>query len=293
VAYSGIIRHCLISAPGDVEPGDLAIIRNQINRWNGLYGRIFGASIIPISWGTHAAAEFGRAPQEIINKQLVDRCDMCIAVFAARLGTPTKNAESGTAEEIERLANTPHRYVGVLRSLRSIPPNRINPRQLQRLDKYLAKIEDKSLVMLYDSDAALVERVDAILAWAASSDQSRSTIELEHRRTADVWPRVEIEDKPSPSGGTYRNWNLVLTNRGEGVARNIYLATEVTAAGEPWEIVTGTDKFQPDVEALGPDGADISFPIAASMVSAGQIRCIVKWTDEAGEHSNRATLRLK
>ncbi len=55
--------------------------------------------MLPISWGQHAAAVFGRPPQEIINEQLVDECDGCIAIFHMRLGTATESAESGTAEE--------------------------------------------------------------------------------------------------------------------------------------------------------------------------------------------------
>jgi hypothetical protein len=45
----------------------------------------------------------GERPQAIINRQLVDDADLLFAVFSTRLGSPTGVAESGTAEEIERL----------------------------------------------------------------------------------------------------------------------------------------------------------------------------------------------
>jgi hypothetical protein len=60
MSYDGIIRQCLVSSPSDVPRGDLAIIRTEINRWNGVYGPQFRTSITPISWGLHAAAEFAR-----------------------------------------------------------------------------------------------------------------------------------------------------------------------------------------------------------------------------------------
>jgi hypothetical protein len=293
VSYSAMVRRCLISSPGDVLSSDLTIIRNQINRWNGVYGETFGTSILPISWGMHAAAEFGQAPQEILNRQLVDRCDMCIAIFAARLGTATKKAESGTAEEIERLAEA-GKYVGVLRSTRPVTTNSIKVTQLRSLEKYLNKISGKSLVMEYADDAQLNERVDTILAWAASGDQSRSATELAHKYSADVWPTVEVSDHLSPRGTRVRNWYLLLTNRGDGTARDVRVKTEPITAGEAWEFVTGIDEDAPDVEVLGPNGGpnQIRLPIGAAMNSAGQVRCIVTWTDDRGEHSNRATLRL-
>src|SRR5258708_31902797 len=110
MAYSALVRRLLISCPGDVPISDLTIVHKAINRWNGIYGESFGTAVVPISWGTHAAAEFGDSPQEILNSQLVDRSDICLALFANRLGTPTASAESGTADEIERIA-TARRYV--------------------------------------------------------------------------------------------------------------------------------------------------------------------------------------
>jgi hypothetical protein len=301
MAYSGTIRRCLISSPSDVATSDLTIVRNQMNRWNGVYGHTFATAVIPISWGTHAAAEFGQAPQEILNKQLVDRCDMCIAIFATRLGTETRNAESGTAEEIERLADA-NKYVGVLRSLKPIESvKNINATQLRKLDKYLNKISDKSLVMDYKDDAELVNRIDAMLTWAVSSDQSRSVTELAHatgipQSYAEVWPRVESEDRirTSPRGElrTSRNWYLVLTNTGNSPARDVRITVEAPDGGPTsWGIHGISENGQPDVEILAPNGGEARFPIFMSLASGPQSRCTVTWTDERGEQSNTATLQ--
>src|ERR1043166_7057649 len=45
----------------------------------------------------------GDRPQGVINTQLVDRCDILIAVFWKSVGSPTGVAPSGTIEEIERV----------------------------------------------------------------------------------------------------------------------------------------------------------------------------------------------
>ena len=301
MAYSGTIRRCLISSPSDVPHGDLTIVRNQMNRWNGVYGQTFATAIIPISWGTHAAAEFGQAPQEILNKQLVDRCDMCIAIFATRLGTATRNAESGTAEEIERLADA-NKYVGVLRSLK--PPDsvkNINATQLRKLEKYLDKISDKSLVMDYKDDAELVNRIDAMVTWAVSSDQSRTVTELGHatgmaQSYAEVWPRLESEDRIRTSSrgqlSTSRNWYLVLANTGTSPARGVRFKLESPDGGPTsWILANASRDSQPEIEVLAPHGGEARFPIFLSLASGPQSRCIVTWTDERGEQSNMATLQ--
>ena len=84
MVYSVLARRLLISCPGGIPTTDLSLIQKAITRWNGIYGENFETAIIPISRGAHAAAEFGDAPQKLLNKQLVDRCDMCLALFAKR-----------------------------------------------------------------------------------------------------------------------------------------------------------------------------------------------------------------
>jgi hypothetical protein len=86
MSYNATVRRLLISCPGDIPQADLAIVRRAISRWNAVYGHQFASVIVPVSCGSNAAAEFGRHPQEILNEQLVDDCNICVAIFANRLG---------------------------------------------------------------------------------------------------------------------------------------------------------------------------------------------------------------
>ena len=54
----------------------------------------------PVREETHVTLEMGKSPQEIINKT-VEQCDVMIAVFWTRIGSPTDRAESGSMEEIK------------------------------------------------------------------------------------------------------------------------------------------------------------------------------------------------
>ena len=57
--------------------------------------------LLPVGWETHATPAMGDRPQAIINKQILAGCDLLVAVFWTRLGSPTGAAASGTVEEIE------------------------------------------------------------------------------------------------------------------------------------------------------------------------------------------------
>lgn len=96
MAYPTLALHVLISAPGDVPTGDMAVIRRTISQWNLNFGRVVGLTALPVSWTEHAVAEFGERPQAVLNSQIVEEADMAIALFYDRLGTPTGVAESGT-----------------------------------------------------------------------------------------------------------------------------------------------------------------------------------------------------
>jgi hypothetical protein len=300
MAYSGLIRRLLISCPSDLPMSDLAVVHKAINRWNGVYGHSFGAAIIPISWGTHAAAEFGGAPQELLNRQLVDGCDMCLALFANRLGTRTVLAESGTAEEIERIAET-GRYVAVLRSRRQVDTSRIDLAQAQRLEKYLETLQVRALILDYATDDELSQKVDTILAAAVARDQGRAELQLQQepaqvpQRIAEVWPRIDSSERTNYLGNgptTTRNWYLVLANTGDAPARNVRVKLEPYSDGQrAWDILADNVESETEIEVLAPH-TEVRFLVVATMGMSPQIRCIVSWSDERGEQENIATLRL-
>jgi len=57
---------------------------------------------MPVGWETHAAPDLSGRAQGIINDRLLKDCDLLIGVFWTKLGTPTGDYQSGTAEEIIR-----------------------------------------------------------------------------------------------------------------------------------------------------------------------------------------------
>ena len=91
----------MIASPGDVEQ-EREEVRNAIYNWNDINTKNTSMILNPIGWETHGAPEMGDRAQALINKRLLTDCDLLIAVFWTRIGTPTGSYESGTVEEIER-----------------------------------------------------------------------------------------------------------------------------------------------------------------------------------------------
>ncbi|WP_203930109.1 hypothetical protein [Virgisporangium ochraceum] len=291
----------LISCPGDVTESDLAVVRNAITRWNGTYGERFGAVVLPVSWNHNAAAEFGRPPQESINEQLVDRCDICIAIFANRIGTPTASTESGTTEEIDRV-NKNGGYVGILRSVRPADTRSIDPDQLGRLRNYLDDIKTNSLVLEYEDNVTLAANVEQILVAAVSRNRGRAEVQLASpsaakAQYAEIWPRTTSEEKVRTNSrgqvSSSRNWYIALFNSGKAPARNVKFDVKDERSGDdvPWRIIVSDVDTPFDVAVLAPN-SEVRFPVALGMGMPVQARCVVTWDDDRGRQTNEATIRL-
>jgi hypothetical protein len=303
IPFSALVRRLLISCPGDVSADDIATVQQAITRWNGIYGERFGATVIPVHWSVHAAPQFGTPPQQVLNQQIVDRCDVALAIFANRLGTPTSVAPSGTAEEIQRLHGA-GKYVGILRCRRLVNPASIDLDQAQDLERYLSDVKAHALLLEYEDSATLMNQVDAFLVAAVAHDQGRTEVQLQNAsqigpssRVAEVWPRVEVTEHLRPDGRgrmqVDRHWYLILSNTGDAPARNVQfrLTADGTQESGQWQVITETGEELPQVPVLAPRG-ETRFSILVVMESAVQTQCIVTWDDDRGRQENTATLRL-
>jgi hypothetical protein len=153
----GLIFRVLVASPGDCVQ-ERKIIPEVIADWNAVNSLSTAAVVEPVRWETHSRPEMGDRPQAIINKQLVRHCDILIGAFWTRLGTPTGDAESGTAEEIEefRKAGKP-----VLLYFSSAPvvPDSLDSKQYQALLGYRRSLDKEGLFSPYENHAAFREQL--------------------------------------------------------------------------------------------------------------------------------------
>jgi hypothetical protein len=84
-------------------PSDLHVEREAIpklfDRWNTGH-EDQNILIRPIMWETSSIPELGDHPQHILDRQIIERADLLVAIFWTKIGSPTPTAASGTIEEI-------------------------------------------------------------------------------------------------------------------------------------------------------------------------------------------------
>jgi hypothetical protein len=149
VAYSARVFRVLIASPSDVEEERDAVV-SVIQAWNDLHSRSREIVLLPLRWETHTAPEFGTRPQEVINRAIVDDCDLLVGIFWTRLGSPSGKADSGTIEEIER-ASKANKPVMLYFSRTAINPDDIDMEQWARLKLFEASVKKNALVETYKS----------------------------------------------------------------------------------------------------------------------------------------------
>jgi hypothetical protein len=99
----GAFVRVFIASPGDVyQERDEAC--RMIHNWNAAHSMSRSVLIEPVRVETHSHAVQGGHPQDLINSQLLDRCDLLVAILWSRLGTPTNSDLSGTVQEIREFA---------------------------------------------------------------------------------------------------------------------------------------------------------------------------------------------
>ena len=136
------MEYCVFVASSSDTAEERQVISDVIKDWNSANADTSGLHLRDLRWERDSVPEMG-PPQEVLNRQLVDRADIVIAVFSSRLGTPTNDALSGTVEEIER-ARSAGKPVLIYFSAAPLPRDH-DPQQLQRLNEYKNRLKKESL----------------------------------------------------------------------------------------------------------------------------------------------------
>jgi hypothetical protein len=296
MAYPTLALHLLISAPGDVPVADMAVIRKTISQWNLNLGRHVGLTVLPVSWTEHAVAEFGERPQAILNHQIVEEADLAVALFHDRLGTPTGEAESGTAEEIKVLVEAGKSVAVLVNSAPRPPLNGAALDERQRLTAYLEELRKSALVFEYAHEGVLVGHLNNFLSRAtARFQQSVGSSKEEEPEGPDlsegVWPRAEVREsvKTDNKGRvkTQRHWSLVLHNTSRGPASDVDFEFE----NLPEDALFRVQREEGPLGTI-PPSQEARFPLLLAMGSPNAVDCSVTWTDATdNSRETRATVR--
>ena len=148
MSYHAKVFKVMIASPGDVAE-ERNVIREVIHEWNIIHSETRKIVLLPVGWDTHSSPELGERPQAIINKQVLETCDVLVGVFWTRIGTNTGIYPSGTVEEIEmhlKLGKPAMLYF----SNQPVHPDRIDYQQYSRLKEFKEGCESRGLCETYD-----------------------------------------------------------------------------------------------------------------------------------------------
>ena len=211
MAFHAIVLRVLVASPGDL-PEEREAIPQIIRRWNSRHAEREGIVLLPIMWEIDGTPgyEQGKDGQEILNKDMVDKCDLVVAVFYSRLGTPTLRAKSGTVEEIQRFVDC-KKPVAVYFSDRPLPPSAINTDQLSELRTFKQDFRQKGLGFDFSDIAQFREMLrDHIDSLAKQT--------LERIKMGGIQSDVASNGNASPSSADSVNSRQVRVEVGLGFA---------------------------------------------------------------------------
>jgi hypothetical protein len=149
MTFKADVLRVLIASPADLAEERITA-REAINDWNVQHSATEMVVLLPVTWETHSRPAIGDRPQAILNRQLVDNCDILIGMFWARLGSDTGKAPSGSVEEIDRGAAA-GKPVMVYFSDRPISPSTINLEQFTKLSSFKEQTMKTALVGSFSS----------------------------------------------------------------------------------------------------------------------------------------------
>jgi len=148
MSYNAKVFKIMIASPGDVT-AERNIVRDVIHEWIDIHSESRKIVLIPVGWETHSSPEMGDRPQAIINKRVLEKCDVLVGVFWTRIGTDTGEYISGTVEEIEK-----HIELGkptmLYFSNKPVHPDSIDQDQYSKLKEFKQTCQTRGLYETYD-----------------------------------------------------------------------------------------------------------------------------------------------
>lgn len=247
MSFTATIMRVMIASPSDI-PEARDAVEKAINDWNNASAANKQIVLLPWRWETSSVPVLGGHPQSLINSQGVDECDIVIALFGSRLGSPTPDAVSGTVEEITRAVDSGkpvHLYFS------SAPlPNDIDTRQLDGLREFRTEISQRGLLGEFQTVEQLGHEIWKAIEFdiaqmrldtpVLASKKSKVELRVQPMREREL---SSYDSKGKPRYST-RRW-LEITNQGTEDAREV----RFEVVGENSSMMLGTESEPTTIHA--------------------------------------------
>jgi len=148
--YKATVIEVFIASPSDIIQ-EKNCFREIVDEWNVINSKKRMAILKPVEWEQNVYSSLeGQEPQAIINKQILEKADLLVGIFWTRIGTPTKDYESGTIEEIKKHMQ---RNKPIMLFFSNVPvvPSSINNDQYEKLVNFKNWCEKNGTINTFDS----------------------------------------------------------------------------------------------------------------------------------------------
>jgi hypothetical protein len=194
-----------IASPSDLDEERTAI-PELINDWNAANGLPNNIIFLPIKWESNSAPQLGERPQEFINRQLVQDCDLLVALFWTRVGQPTGKEESGTIEEIREFMKAGKPAL-LYFSERPVPPNKIDIDQLSKLKAFRDQVKTEGLIEtfsdLYDFKSKFARQLGITISRIVSETTENKTRQTVAKKKIE---NIKMAASPRLDDAQIKDW---------------------------------------------------------------------------------------
>ncbi len=221
MSYDARVFNVMIASPSDVA-SERSIVREVLYDWNAVHSERENIVLLPVGWESHSSPEMGARPQEIINKQTVDKCDLLVGIFGTRLGTDTGKYPSGTIEEIEDHIKS-GKPAMVYFSNQLGDSGDFEAEQYTELMKWKEYYRSRGLCESYDSDVDFKDKFSRQLQIKVNQhemfqfrgEEINASFEIEELdknipQLSDIAQIILKEVSQSSQGHIYVDWDLAL-----------------------------------------------------------------------------------
>jgi hypothetical protein len=166
----------LLASPGDLG-SEREVVRRVVQKLNKIWSRMFAVEFEIVGW-EEVPSGFGTDGQDVINRYIHDDYDILLGLMGARLGSPTKRADSGTVEEYERaLARRlvdPQSVELMFFFKQSVVMRELDPDQIRAVQEFQKRIRADGLLSVdFDDVSDLEEKLEEQLAQVMQSWSNR------------------------------------------------------------------------------------------------------------------------
>lgn len=233
--FNATVYKVMIASPSDVQR-ERSIVRDVIHEWNAVNAADRVTVLLPVAWETHSSPSMGARPQDVINRQVLADCDLLVAVFWTRIGTPTGEFPSGTVEEIEKHISQGKEAM-IYFSSAPVRPESVDQQQYEALVVFRQRCKEMGLIEKYDTPSEFKDKflrqLYSTMIRMCGSSPSEAVASIVERSRSEAVPILSREAKRLLMTAVKDPRRAILRTRTMSGVRVVSAGVEFVERGEP------------------------------------------------------------